>query len=123
MRRCYASIQIRIRQARGKQITLMGLRARGQLESLFLVRWIYNAVCFTVSAWKAAGWVTWRATGLPRLAKYGDAQLGSAGVRSEEHTSELQSPMYLVCRLLLEKKKQKEYEDPPQLRRLTGRSG
>src|SRR5436189_4568971 len=29
------------------------------------------------------------------------------GVRSEEHTSELQSPMYLVCRLLLEKKKKK----------------
>src|SRR5437762_10761358 len=29
-----------------------------------------------------------------------------AGTRSEEHTSELQSPMYLVCRLLLEKKKQ-----------------
>src|SRR5437762_7430081 len=27
-------------------------------------------------------------------------------VRSEEHTSELQSPMYLVCRLLLEKKKE-----------------
>src|SRR5437762_9871566 len=31
---------------------------------------------------------------------------GSLG-RSEEHTSELQSPMYLVCRLLLEKKKKK----------------
>src|SRR5437879_9506111 len=29
--------------------------------------------------------------------------------RSEEHTSELQSPMYLVCRLLLEKKKKKRY--------------
>src|SRR5437762_6790216 len=28
-----------------------------------------------------------------------------AHTRSEEHTSELQSPMYLVCRLLLEKKK------------------
>src|SRR5437879_277489 len=28
--------------------------------------------------------------------------------RSEEHTSELQSPMYLVCRLLLEKKKQRK---------------
>src|SRR5437762_6974211 len=27
-----------------------------------------------------------------------------ATTRSEEHTSELQSPMYLVCRLLLEKK-------------------
>src|SRR5437879_11487883 len=30
---------------------------------------------------------------------------GGTGLRSEEHTSELQSPMYLVCRLLLEKKK------------------
>src|SRR5437867_6275684 len=30
-----------------------------------------------------------------------------AGVRSEEHTSELQSPYDLVCRLLLEKKKKK----------------
>src|SRR5437879_2451590 len=29
-------------------------------------------------------------------------------LRSEEHTSELQSPMYLVCRLLLEKKKKKQ---------------
>src|SRR5438876_1377947 len=27
------------------------------------------------------------------------------GQRSEEHTSELQSPVHLVCRLLLEKKK------------------
>src|SRR2546422_7824088 len=30
---------------------------------------------------------------------------GSAGERSEEHTSELQSRLHLVCRLLLEKKK------------------
>src|ERR1017187_10532553 len=33
--------------------------------------------------------------------------VGHLGFRSEEHTSELQSPMYLVCRLLLEKKKTK----------------
>src|SRR5690348_17979129 len=41
-------------------------------------------------------------------------------VRSEEHTSELQSPVHLVCRLLLEKKKNtltppahgREFEDP-----------
>src|SRR5437879_8811149 len=33
------------------------------------------------------------------------ARTGGRGRRSEEHTSELQSPMYLVCRLLLEKKK------------------
>src|SRR3712207_8550262 len=31
----------------------------------------------------------------------------SSGTRSEEHTSELQSRQYLVCRLLLEKKKKK----------------
>src|SRR5436189_3185339 len=38
-----------------------------------------------------------------RLNRGGDRQAN----RSEEHTSELQSPMYLVCRLLLEKKKKK----------------
>src|SRR5256885_11401839 len=38
----------------------------------------------------------------------GDAVFDAAGdaIRSEEHTSELQSPCNLVCRLLLEKKKQ-----------------
>src|SRR5690348_18474802 len=30
--------------------------------------------------------------------------------RSEEHTSELQSPVHLVCRLLLEKKKTQKYQ-------------
>src|SRR5437879_4680593 len=33
-----------------------------------------------------------------------ESHLAGALARSEEHTSELQSPMYLVCRLLLEKK-------------------
>src|SRR5437763_3384434 len=33
------------------------------------------------------------------------SSVGTIDSRSEEHTSELQSPMYLVCRLLLEKKK------------------
>src|SRR5947208_4896885 len=42
--------------------------------------------------WPAPGWTT---------------SPGPA-TRSEEHTSELQSPDHLVCRLLLEKKKQKE---------------
>src|SRR2546426_6050215 len=32
-------------------------------------------------------------------------------LRSEEHTSELQSPCNLVCRLLLEKKKREKYKD------------
>src|SRR5205823_13121827 len=34
------------------------------------------------------------------------AESTGTGLRSEEHTSELQSLAYLVCRLLLEKKKQ-----------------
>src|ERR1017187_9945044 len=37
-------------------------------------------------------------------AKSGQVQGRDPVDRSEEHTSELQSPMYLVCRLLLEKK-------------------
>src|SRR5205823_13696691 len=36
-----------------------------------------------------------------------DGESESGAVRSEEHTSELQSLAYLVCRLLLEKKKNK----------------
>src|SRR5438876_7851284 len=35
----------------------------------------------------------------------GRGQRDPVGARSEEHTSELQSPVHLVCRLLLEKKK------------------
>src|SRR2546425_8619273 len=38
---------------------------------------------------------------------------GSAGSRSEEHTSELQSLAYLVCRLLLEQKKRSKPSAPP----------
>src|SRR4051794_32252126 len=43
----------------------------------------------------------------PRLPARADgpAPLRAAGARSEEHTSELQSPVHLVCRLLLAKKK------------------
>src|SRR2546422_7024389 len=38
---------------------------------------------------------------------------GTGNGRSEEHTSELQSRLHLVCRLLLEKKKTMEGEDTP----------
>src|SRR5438132_8904879 len=40
------------------------------------------------------------------------ATYGSSARRSEEHTSELQSHSDLVCRLLLEKKKQKHITEP-----------
>src|SRR3712207_8595144 len=42
-----------------------------------------------------------RVVGLP-----GDECILASAKRSEEHTSELQSRQYLVCRLLLEKKKE-----------------
>src|SRR5258708_28316909 len=40
-----------------------------------------------------------------RRARAEKAPRGKGRIRSEEHTSELQSPDHLVCRLLLEKKK------------------
>src|SRR3712207_7779616 len=49
--------------------------------------------------------------GLPRTPtsrnrpKWGTGNASTVNLRSEEHTSELQSRQYLVCRLLLEKKK------------------
>src|SRR5947208_6641873 len=65
-----------------------------------------------VFAW---GWVERRVEALGRTGRLHQRQAGSQlvaegaierlGLRSEEHTSELQSPDHLVCRLLLEKKK------------------
>src|SRR3712207_6860254 len=58
-------------------------------------------------AWGAAGSFSRRA-GPGGSREEGRVGLSPAvgGTRSEEHTSELQSRQYLVCRLLLEKKKQ-----------------
>src|SRR5438876_8507237 len=42
--------------------------------------------------------------------------LYTPAIRSEEHTSELQSPVHLVCRLLLEKKKQKRQQKHKRIR-------
>src|SRR5690625_6912104 len=47
----------------------------------------------------------------------GVEEIPRAAERSEEHTSELQSRGHLVCRLLLEKKKQNSRHGPRQLRR------
>src|SRR5438552_18323463 len=45
---------------------------------------------------------------LERDAATGEIETVHVEARSEEHTSELQSPDHLVCRLLLEKKKKKK---------------
>src|SRR5205807_8316154 len=60
-----------------------------------------GAVLLALSALAPARWAI---AGAMLLA----AQMCVNAVRSEEHTSELQSPCNLVCRLLLEKKKNKK---------------
>src|SRR5690348_17913074 len=55
---------------------------------------IYNVVGRFQSLHAMRTWLSW---------------LSSVSIRSEEHTSELQSPVHLVCRLLLEKKKPNKY--------------
>src|SRR2546429_5931906 len=67
-------------------------------------------------SWARCGWRRWR-SGEPPAGQRPPPGIGATGgrgtethnglVRSEEHTSELQSRLHLVCRLLLEKKKEK----------------
>src|SRR3712207_7979931 len=49
----------------------------------------------------------------PDCASVCETWLAAATTRSEEHTSELQSRQYLVCRLLLEKKKKQTLQATP----------
>src|SRR5262245_64014886 len=56
---------------------------------------------------------TWGRGGPPRGGGDGPPRGGPSPPRSEEHTSELQSLRHLVCRLLLEKKKNKKENTIP----------
>src|SRR5258707_11356774 len=56
----------------------------------------YTTLFRSIARWVRASSGAWESS----------AVAGTAGLRSEEHTSELQSRQYLVCRLLLEKKKE-----------------
>src|SRR2546429_7242898 len=55
-----------------------------------------------------SGWIDF----LMRLRNRVVAPFGIKDLRSEEHTSELQSRLHLVCRLLLEKKKKHSDHNP-----------
>src|SRR5258708_19072361 len=62
-----------------------------------------------VRHWSPIGLAPAPATGLATLPSARGSAWSVAGAgRSEEHTSELQSPDHLVCRLLLEKKKKNQ---------------
>src|SRR5688572_32425266 len=65
--------------------------------------------CREQNARSARGELQARAAPLDRALRHADAR---QGLRSEEHTSELQSQSNLVCRLLLEKKKKKQKSSP-----------
>src|SRR3712207_7001070 len=58
----------------------------------------------TTRASPAASTIIWLRSSADTTCSWTSAR-SSRGRRSEEHTSELQSRQYLVCRLLLEKKK------------------
>src|SRR5258708_21093469 len=69
--------------------------------------------------WRAAETLLLRGCSRDRRATLVLAAVGGGGrphpaERSEEHTSELQSPDHLVCRLLLEKKKKKQSQSETQ---------
>src|SRR5438552_9045615 len=63
-----------------------------------------------LSAQQTTGGVTGKVVDASTQQPLANVEVAIAGTpyRSEEHTSELQSPDHLVCRLLLEKKKQKQ---------------
>src|SRR2546425_2915442 len=83
-----------------------------------------SAECPIHPSRRGGGWHRLRR--LPRLAQrhgFGDSERRRRRPRrprSEEHTSELQSLAYLVCRLLLEKKKNTERTDRRQDRKRNG---
>src|SRR5258708_26736576 len=69
---------------------------------LFCCRWFGGSAGVVLS-----GLAVWSSTpALPSLLGRSSSTSLMMLCRSEEHTSELQSPDHLVCRLLLEKKKQ-----------------
>src|SRR3712207_7978955 len=69
-----------------------------------LFRSVSVRMCWSSSPGATMTWID--AADSPRaMAGEVVTRVRSAGGRSEEHTSELQSRQYLVCRLLLEKKK------------------
>src|SRR5437764_6739901 len=67
-----------------------------------LANWVSSILCERMGRWRS---------------RWSVISCGGSLSRSEEHTSELQSPMYLVCRLLLEKKKKKNRTPKTWIRR------
>src|SRR2546426_9342636 len=76
-------------------------RKRARATVLYGLSWMLRLGEIRSTPWRTANWGTKPLTRFVRCGQY----------RSEEHTSELQSPCNLVCRLLLEKKKKEQQID------------
>src|SRR5438445_3853737 len=70
--------------------------------TLFRSEFVHLAIAIVLFALGVPAYFLWRWTGRKKSV---------SAPRSEEHTSELQSRQYLVCRLLLEKKKTRHSQD------------
>src|SRR5690554_7636820 len=80
-------------------LVLVGLLILAPVLSVFALS--ASAVCFFLFLF-----ILWRQRSVIELQRYPTSwHLRHHSLRSEEHTSELQSRPHLVCRLLLEKKK------------------
>src|SRR5687768_18316231 len=82
-------------------------------STLFPYTTLFRSLRFSLAGWEGAAGVLLQyykqrkpiAVSDDLLYLVGDPFIAKGGERSEEHTSELQSRLHLVCRLLLEKKK------------------
>src|SRR5438876_9794450 len=82
---------------------MQAAKARGQSDRAF--DWLNERVQRVIAATSDRGRRGRTTKGDVRLVEIPVCYDAEFGPRSEEHTSELQSPVHLVCRLLLEKKK------------------
>src|SRR2546425_7926631 len=85
-------------------------------STLFPYTTLFRSVCANLTCSKFQAVTARVSTVGTHIAIYVDTLAPKPGLdsadRSEEHTSELQSLAYLVCRLLLEKKKQHVFNNP-----------
>src|SRR5258708_13747829 len=99
------------------------LAARAARVALLPLAFGYGVIVRLRAAAYRRGWLRTGRLPLPTVS-IGNRSVGGTGktplaawvarhyLRSEEHTSELQSPDHLVCRLLLEKKKKQQHQTP-----------
>src|SRR5690348_6490795 len=98
-------VQVHVGETGGGQFYVVGLADKAVAESRERVRAALAAIGLALPFKRIT--VNLAPADLPKEGSHYDLPIALgllAAMRSEEHTSELQSPVHLVCRLLLEKK-------------------